>query len=172
MSRLKIIVSDSSVLMDLAKVDLLEATVALPFDFMIPDVMLAEELLDLGRYRAAELVALGFRSGSLNGPDVARVFAYFREQRRHLSLNDCFAWRLAELHEAVLMTGDGDLRRLAKQSGVEVHGLLWVIGLMATHATCVPQLLLQSLDRLDADVLVRVPRLQLRMLRNKLSGRS
>ena len=41
MTRLKIVVSDSSVLMDLAKVGLIEAALALPFDFMIPDVMIA-----------------------------------------------------------------------------------------------------------------------------------
>ena len=61
MTRLKIVVSDSSVLMDLAKVHLIEATIALPFEFVIPDVMVAGELLDLGSYTAADLVRLGFK---------------------------------------------------------------------------------------------------------------
>jgi hypothetical protein len=52
MSRLKIVVSDSSVVMDLAKVKLIEPVLQLPFVFMIPDVILAHELLD--RKRSAE----------------------------------------------------------------------------------------------------------------------
>jgi len=54
MSRLKIVVSDSSVVMDLAKVKLIEPVVRPPFEFVIPDVILAREPLDLGSYTAAQ----------------------------------------------------------------------------------------------------------------------
>jgi len=168
MTRLKIVVSDSSVLMDLAKVGLIEATLALPFDFVIPDVMLVEELLDLGNYTSGDLLRLGFRTGMLEGRDTALAFDYFRKHRRQLSLNDCFAFRLAEVHEGILMTGDGDLRKIATESGVEVHGTLWVLELMARHATCPSHQLALALDTLDADPLVRLPRNLLRTLKGKL----
>lgn len=170
-TRLKIVVSDSSVLMDLAKTGLIEPTLALPFDFMIPDVMLAKELLDLGRYKSSDLARLGFRIGTLDGAEVVSAMDYFRQHRAHLSLNDCFAWRLAEIHEGILMTGDGDLRRLAGRNGVEVHGVLWAIGLMAEHKTCPGAQLANCLDQLDADPLVRLPRAALRALKDRLGGR-
>jgi hypothetical protein len=47
---LQIVVSDASVILDLAKTRLIEATLALSFDFVIPDVILAQELVDLGAY--------------------------------------------------------------------------------------------------------------------------
>lgn len=168
MTRLKIVVSDSSVLMDLAKVRLIEATIALPFEFVIPDVMVAGELLDLGSYTSADLVRLGFKEGSLDSCATRQAIDYFHQHRRHLSLNDCFAWRLAEVHQGILMTGDGNLRKLAAESGVEVHGTLWAIELMATHATCPANTLATALDLLDADNLVRLPRGALRSLRTKI----
>jgi hypothetical protein len=170
MTRLKIVVSDSSVLMDLAKVRLIEPTLALPFEFVIPDVIFAEELLDLGTYGRDDLVRLGFQIGALEGSDAGRAFVYFREHRRRLSLNDCFAWRLAEVSRGILMSGDGDLRRIASDSGVEVHGTLWAIGLMDRHATCSRPELCAALELLDGDPLVRLPRNVLRALRMKLAG--
>jgi predicted nucleic acid-binding protein len=136
MTRLKIVVSDASVLMDLAKVRLIEAILALPFDFVIPDVIFAQELLDLGTYVSRDLIRLGFRIGALGGDDTGRALAYFREHRRQLSLNDCFALRFAEVHGGILMTGDANLRKIADASGVEVHGTLWAVELMGHHGTC------------------------------------
>jgi hypothetical protein len=118
-NRLKIVVSDSSVLMDLAKTELIEPTIALPFEFMIPDVMLAKELLDLGCYKPKDLAGLGFRIGTLEGAEAVSAMGYFRQHRAQLSLNDCFAWRLAEVHQGILMTGDGDLRKLARDSALK-----------------------------------------------------
>lgn len=166
----KIVISDSSVLMDLAKTELIEPVLALPFEFMIPDMMLARELLDLGRYKPDQLVRLGFKVGRLDGTESARAIAYFRRHRLQLSLNDCFAWRLAEVHRGILMTGDGDLRELAGQNGVEVHGVLWAIELMAHHATCRMKRLVDALDQLDGDPLVRLPKKSLRSLRDKIRG--
>jgi len=170
MTLLKIVVSDSSVLMDLAKADLIEPTLALPYEFMIPDVIFARELLDLGKYTRAKLKGLGFTIGSLEGGDVEYATTYFRQHRTRLSLNDCFAWRLAEVHKGVLMTGDADLRKLADISGVEVHGVLWAIDLMARQGTCRSKRLVKALDLLDGDDCVRLPRASLRALRAKIDG--
>jgi hypothetical protein len=170
MTRLKIVVSDSSVLMDLARVRLIEATLALPFDFVIPDVIFVGELLDLGAYTSGDLVRLGFRIGALGGDDTGRALAYFRQHRRQLSLNDCFALRFAEVHEGILMTGDGYLRKIATDGGVEVHGTLWAVELMAQHGTCPSRQLSTSLELLDGDPLVRLPRHALRALKTKLGS--
>jgi predicted nucleic acid-binding protein len=154
--------------MDLAKAELIEATLALPFEFVIPDVMLAAELLDLGRYTRDDLLELGFKRGGLEGAEAVNAMAYYRQHRAKLSLNDCFAWRLAEVHQGILMTGDGDLRKLAGRKGVEVHGAHRAIELMATHDICPKRRLVACLAQLDADPLVRLPRTALRSLKEKL----
>lgn len=52
---MRVIVSDSSALIDLAKAELIEAAFSLPFEFQVPDVLLADELIDLGPYTVNEL---------------------------------------------------------------------------------------------------------------------
>lgn len=167
MSRLKIVVSDSSVIMDLAKVRLIEPVLKLPFEFMIPDVILAQELLDLGSYTAAMLLELGFVQGELDGSESRLARNYFATHRR-LSLNDCFAWRLAEVHQAILMTGDANLRALATAARIEVHGLLWAVEMMFKHRTTTEPVLTKALDHLGNDPLVRLPQDETRLLREML----
>lgn len=167
MSRLKIVVSDSSVVMDLVKVRLIEPVLQLPFEFMIPDVILAQELLDLGAYTAKGLLDLGFVQGELDGGDSRQARDYFARNRR-LSLNDCFAWRLAEVHKAILMTGDANLRSIATAAKVEVHGILWAVEMMLKHKTSPAAALAKALDHLGSDPLVRLPPAETQALRDRL----
>ena len=44
---MKVIVSDTSVIIDLCKVQLIEPAFSLPYEFVVPDVMLQDEFLDL-----------------------------------------------------------------------------------------------------------------------------
>jgi predicted nucleic acid-binding protein len=52
---------------------------------------------------------------------VQRAAQYFNQHRR-LKLNDCFALTFAEgTKESILLTGDGQLRRIAQVKGLEVR---------------------------------------------------
>ena len=154
----QIVVSDSSVILDLAKTRLIEATLALPFDFVIPDVILDQELVDLGSYSATDLVRLGFKIGTLDGKGIAAAVAHYRRNASRLSFNDCVALTYAEHHTCVLMTGDGPLRALATQLKVEVHGLLWAASHIADHRTCPLDRLIAALRQLQADPSTRLPK--------------
>lgn len=164
----RIVISDSSVLMDLAKTGLVEAVLHLPYEFVIPDVMIAEELLDLGAYTASQLLALGFKEGSLDGRGVAQAFAYASEFRTKLSRQDCFALTLAEQNRCILMTGDSRLRRVAEEKDVEVHGILWLVDLMVDHKAVPPEEILAGLELLAADPKCHLPRKPLNERLNKL----
>jgi hypothetical protein len=155
--------------MDLAKVRLIEPVLKLPFEFMIPDVILAQELLDLGTYTAKRLIELGFIQGELEGDDSRRARDYFCANRR-LSLNDCFAWRLAEIHNAILMTGDANLRAAVTAAEIEVHGLLWAVEMMVKHKTSTHIALAEALDHLGNDRNTRLPEPEMRALRERLKS--
>ena len=73
---MRVVISDSSVLIDLAKARLIENTLALPYEFVIPDVIFADELIDLRHYKKEQLLELGFKIGSLKGEEVETVFEY------------------------------------------------------------------------------------------------
>lgn len=61
---MRIIINDSSALIDLAKTRLLECLLQLPYRFVIPDVLYADELITLRHYRREELLDMGFVRGN------------------------------------------------------------------------------------------------------------
>ena len=65
-----------------------------------------------------------------------RAQAVMRQAPR-LSVHDGFAFALAEDHPGcILLTGDGELRTLATQHKIEVHGVLWVIDEIHRNGRC------------------------------------
>jgi len=154
----QIVVSDASVILDLAKTRLIEATLALPFNFVIPDVILDRELTDLGSYSPTDLVRLGFTIGTLDGKGITTALAHFGRNASRLSFNDCVALTYAEERSCILMTGDGPLRIAATKLEIEVHGFLWAAGLMAEHGTCPTDRLTAALQQLQAAPSTRLPR--------------
>ena len=123
---MQIVVSDSSCLIDLRKVSLLEAFVRLPYEILIPNTLFEEELL---KFSPAQKTLLGavLKIIDLPGEKVLRAQSIVREMPM-LSVHDGFAFALAEgCPGCILLTGDSQLRSLANEEGIEVHGVLWII---------------------------------------------
>jgi predicted nucleic acid-binding protein len=150
-----VIVSDSSVLIDLAKAQLIEHAFALPYEFVVPDAMFADELLDLGSYTRKALLKAGLPLGRLDGDGVAVAFGY-AQRYLALSSNDAFALALAKVKGSVLLAGDGALRRAAADENVEVHGHLWLADEMESQ-TVARKRLLDVLEAWEDDPLVWLP---------------
>ncbi len=109
-------------IIDLDRAGLLEDMFGLPHEFVVPDLLFARELAgDLGN----RLLAKGLRVEALTSPEVARATGILRT-RNALSTPDTFAFSLAESRQWVLLTGDGELRKLAQEQNVEMHGVLWL----------------------------------------------
>ena len=54
----------------------------------------------------------------------------YRKQAPALSLPDCFALALAQIHSWILLSGDSALGQLATELAVEYHGVLWLLDQM------------------------------------------
>ena len=118
---MQVLVSDTSVLVDLERGSLLEASFRLPHRFAVPDLLYERELKDWG---GEELIRLGLSVEELDGNEVERAITYQRREPA-LSLADCFALTLAKTRSWVLLSGDRALRQLAVDEAVECHGVLW-----------------------------------------------
>ena len=150
---MRVIINDSSVLIDLAKARLIENALQLPYQFVIPDVIFADELLRLKHYQRDQLLDLGFVLGELDGARVATVYSY-SARYTVLSINDCFALVLAETTDnAILLTGDKALRVTAEKHGVETRGILWLIDQMQDSGTADAETLHAALQLLAHDPL-------------------
>jgi hypothetical protein len=86
-----ILVSDTSVLIDLERGQLLDPCFHLPFEFAVPDLLYKRELAEYG---GAELVARGLRVEELTGAELT-VAQAVRASRPKLSLPDAYAFSLA-----------------------------------------------------------------------------
>jgi len=74
-------------------------------------------------------------------------------------VHDGFAFALAESYPGcILLTGDGDLRSLATQHKMEVHGVLWVIDEIHRNRILKAKALLAALRAFSSDPTVRLPR--------------
>lgn len=153
-----IIVNDASALIDLKKGELLHVLGALPFRWIVPLPIREEEMLSFSGQDWATLEAAGFEVFDLPPDMVGEAFAVRRAFPR-LSANDCFCLVSASGHEnAVLLTGDGELRAVAEARAVEVHGVLWIADHLFDAQACDAALLRRALMIWDEDPAVRLPR--------------
>jgi predicted nucleic acid-binding protein len=158
---MRIVVSDSSCLIDLRKVSLTEVFLKLPYEILIPNTLFEEELLKFTEAQKRAMLRGGLKVIDLPGERVLRAQQVVRAAPQ-LSAHDGFAFALAEHHPGcILLTGDGYLRTLAAASKIEVHGLLWVIDEIHRHRLSAAKVLCAALRLLAGDPAVRLPRREL-----------
>ena len=104
-----LLVSDTSVLIDLRRADLLDALFALPFTLAVPDLLYERELKN---WDGPSLKEKGLAILTLEAEGVTLAQRY-RSADLRLSLPDAFALALAVTGGHVLLAGDAALRTLA-----------------------------------------------------------
>lgn len=165
----RIVVSDTSCMIDLRKVNLLEALLELPYTFVMPNTLFEDELLCLTEQAKLTLCERGLEVRSLPGQSVSRAQQHFNEHRG-LALNDCFALALAEeLEDAILMTGDGLLRRIAGRNGIDVRGVLWATDELELHEVVPRRAIYDALRLYQDDDMVFLPADEIKRRLRRLS---
>lgn len=159
------LVSDTSVIIDLDRGDLLELAFGLDKDLVVPDLLFAREL---DREFGDRLRGLGIVVEPLDSGEVIAAMHQRRSDPR-LSIADAFAFALAHNRRWTLLTGDGVLRAVAQSEGVEVHGVLWLIDRIEEGQLCDPSVLHDGLSNLASHPRCRLPRneVNLRLQRYK-----
>jgi predicted nucleic acid-binding protein len=115
-------VVDTSIIIDLHIAGIITHLFKLPYDFIAPDVIIAELLEPDG----ALLIELGVRQETLEGDQIIEVLQLRRDFNRP-SVNDLFALVLARALKAILLTNDRSLRIAAEHKGMIAHGILWIL---------------------------------------------
>lgn len=164
---MKVLIPDTSVLIDLERGSLLEESFRLPFDFVVPDLLYEQELKDHG---GPELIKLGLTVAELAADLVTLAFSY-RRRRRSLSLPDGFALALAKTNSWILLTGDRELRVLAEEEGVACHGILWLLDLMFDAQIIPGDKLSAGLGKIAGHHRCRLPKQEVRQRLRIYSGR-
>jgi len=146
-----VLVSDTSVLIDLERGDLLDASFSLEHEFAVPDVLYHQEL------QGDRLIEMGLRVEEVSQTGVVKAVRY-RSGRPTLSVPDSFSLALAKERRWTLLTGDRDLRELAEAESVECHGVLWLLDRMEEAGIPSIGCLLAGLRRISSHPRCRLPR--------------
>lgn len=152
-----VIINDASCLIDLRKGRLLHSLCCLPNRLIVPLPIRESELLDFTSQEWALLDGGGMETYDLPPERMGGVFE-IRHRHRRLSANDCFCLVATQCYEdGILLTGDGLLRKVAKEIGVRVHGVLWIIDELKAAEACDDALLIDALQIWKADPSVFLP---------------
>jgi predicted nucleic acid-binding protein len=162
-----ILVSDTSVLIDLERGELIASAFKLSATFAVPDVLYERELRDYG---GEELVKLGLRVESLDGDGVELAMRHMRAQPR-LTVPDSFALALAKTNGWTLLTGDGPLRESAKAEGVDCHGVLWLLDEFEAQSAATYVQLHRGLDGIATHPRCRLPRREIALRLSRYAER-
>ena len=152
-----ILVSDTSILVDLERGGFLDCCFRLPFTFAVPDMLYRRELAADG---GAELMARGLRVEELSGPELA-LAQQVRGERPKLSLPDAYAYALAAGRGWTILTGDGELRALAEAYQVQFSGVLWLLDQCFEGKVVEAVLLVQGLELIATHPRCRLPRAEI-----------
>lgn len=162
---MKVLVTDTSVLVDLERGSLLEATFSLPVTLAVPDLLYAQEL---SNYNGPQLLDLGLQVFELDGQGVEMADNYWK-QVRTISLPDSFALVLAKTSGFILLTGDGALRNLAQREEVECHGVLWILDFLEREQVVAITNLYEGLNQIANHPRCRLPKPEVSLRLNRFA---
>ena len=157
---MKVLVSDSSILIEFAKRELLDKMFALDSEFAVPDLLFYEELIDLGSYSRQDLLDYGLRVEPLHAEGVQAAIAY-QTERPALSLVDAFALALADLQGWRLLTEDRTMRNFAESKDIPCLDALWVLDRMLDARVLSTSQALAVLEAMRDDPRCPVPKSEL-----------
>jgi hypothetical protein len=148
-----ILVSDTSVLIDLERGQFLDACFDLPVEFAVPDLLYRRELAEYG---GADLIARGLRVEELTSAELT-VAQNVRGARPKLSLPDAYAYSLASSRQWGLLSGDGELRTLAQAEQIPLYGVLWITDQFFDARVIASAVIVVGLEAIAAHPRCRLP---------------
>lgn len=126
------LVVDLSVWIDLYHGGVLESFLSANYDILVSDAQLLENEAEKGLCLGGLL--LRFSAESYTSSEMAEAFK-LGEMHRGVKMEDILAFLLARRTGAILVTGDKSLRKLAESSGVECHGIIWILDELVATGT-------------------------------------
>jgi predicted nucleic acid-binding protein len=144
-----VVVNDANILIDLIKLQLIEAFFNITWEFHSTNLIIENELYDEQKEQLRPFIDSGkLIVQELDVEDMLSIMA-IQAQKPQLSDKDCSALHCAKKLNGALVTSDNTLRKFAKTQKVEVHGHLWVFDALLLHNCITPQTAIDKLTELN-----------------------
>jgi predicted nucleic acid-binding protein len=145
---MRVVVNDANILIDLIKLQMLEAFFSLDGQFHVTDLIIENELYEQQKACLQPFIESGqLCIQELSAADLLMLMQ-LQAERPTLSDKDCSALLYAQKLKAMLITSDNPLRKFATQKGIEVHGHLWVFDELVQEQRISPSLAIKKLKAL------------------------
>lgn len=166
------LVVDTSVLIDLRKACSLSLLTKSTYDLITTNIAFGE-LKHFTHDQINELIRGGLRVIPLSLKFLNRLNYFLEENQWMVSPVDASLYLLAKSYSgSILLTGDGELRKLAQSNGLEVHGTIWLFQQFFRSEISTPTKLCSALQKLRNDKTVRLPDHEMSVLIEEISGKS
>ncbi len=145
---MRVVVQDANILIDMMEGGFCDLWFALGIETHTTDQIIFEIKEPEQQSQMEVLVSSGkLGVASLDGQEMAEVIA-LRMLNEDLSIQDCSVLTLSEKLNAMLLTGDKDLRRFSQTRQIEVHGTLWILDLLVDKNLLAPRQAAAKLQKL------------------------
>ena len=123
---MRVVINDANILIDLAKLELLDVFSKLNFELHTTDFVL-EELNESQRVLIDKLI-LDNVLNIIKTEDIFDLMGInnLLERTNGLSFEDCSVWYYSKKMNGILLTGDGKLRKQARKDEIEVKGIIYI----------------------------------------------
>ena len=123
---MRIVINDANILIDLIHLEL----ITLFFQLEKLELKTTDFVFEELNYEQKEALQNFVDDGKLliidsEEEDLINI-SNILSQTKGLSFEDCSVWYFAKLHDGILLTGDGKLRKQSSHDGVEVRGILFI----------------------------------------------
>lgn len=125
-----VIINDTNIWIDLKFINLLDKVFLLPYDIAVPDILYNEELKDMD---GAILESNGIKILEMTQDEILET-AMRSQQTNRVSFNDLTTLVVAKKRGYILVTGDGNLRKIAQKEKLILKGTIWIIDEMVSNA--------------------------------------
>ena len=116
--------SDTNIWIDFKTINALSLPFELHYNFIMSKDAIHDELLSPPELKD-ELLGLGLIPTEIDDAELLLVYTYGSKYPQ-LSVYDIFALAIAKHRGYILLTGDGNLRKVGVAEGITVKGTLWI----------------------------------------------
>lgn len=128
-----IAIKDANILIDCVDIDLLTVVFKLPITFKTTDFIWAEIISDKQRRTIQPFIKNGrLIIEKFSAQEIGEI-STLSQQHSGISFEDSSAMYLAQKQSAILLSGDGKLRKVCQAAKIRVHGIIWLLD--QVHAT-------------------------------------
>lgn len=122
----RVAIQDANILIDLVKTGLFDFCLALEYQFTTTDIILEELRDDQVALIQPHIHAEKFTVISISDQELVEI-ALMSQEDAKVSEQDWSGLYFALQKGAILVSGDGRMRKIAKEKSIEYHGIFWLM---------------------------------------------